>query len=118
MAKIDMMALGIGRKPAAESAPPRFGAKPEAEPDPMDPAEGEAGDTDGDLTPDMLLYHGADSNCGSCSHFTAPTTCDRWPDPVEDGGWCRGWQSGAGAGGESGAGADLGALSELGAERG
>lgn len=97
MAKMDMFALGVGGKPPRDDGPPRFGGSKAPEPSepPME------GDADSDLTPDMLLYHGADSNCGSCSHFSAPTTCDRWSDPVEEGGWCRGWQSG-------GAEADLG----------
>ncbi len=80
--------LGIGPKKQDQPEPPAFGGPPDAAPDTADDGAG------GDLTPDMLDYHGADMTCGSCSHFTAPSTCDRWPDPVEDGGWCKGWQDG------------------------
>lgn len=84
--------LGIGKKkdPLDSSAPPSMSKPPSMPPDEPG-AEGES--SGGDLTPDMLLYHGADTTCESCSHFTAPSTCDRWPDPVEAGGWCRGYES-------------------------
>ncbi len=45
----------------------------------------------GDLTPMMLDYHGGDQSCGNCTMYTPPATCSRWPDPVEESGWCKGF---------------------------
>jgi hypothetical protein len=116
--KPDMSAiLGLKTKKAPSAAPPDLpGAAQEA---PLEAAEPELGAEtpteemgESGLTPDMLDYHGASEGCGSCSHFTAPSTCDRWADPVEESGWCKGWQPSAGGapGGEMGAaGAELAA---------
>ncbi len=103
MAKPDMsVLLGIKKKPAADEpppGPPGMDAAPD-EPDADQtggPPDGDAdnlpggGGAPGDLTPDMLDYHGGSEGCGGCSMFTAPSTCSRWPDPVEENGWCRGF---------------------------
>lgn len=89
--KPDMsLILGIGKKPAPEQAPPAPGVKsaPPAATPPVDSQE----QGEGDLTPEMLDYHGGEENCGACRHFTEPSTCDRWPDPVDAMGHCEGFQ--------------------------
>lgn len=100
------MILGIGKKKPKPEDPPEppgaAGAPPDdAEPDPGDPNEpmemaaGAEPPLDGgggsDLTPDMLDYHDGTQSCGNCTMYTAPSTCSRWPDPVEDAGWCKGF---------------------------
>lgn len=91
------MIMGLGPKRKPESGPPAFGGEktgaPGAEVDTpaTDPAEELA---EGSLTPEMLSYHGGTENCGACSHFTDPATCDRFPDPVEVAGYCKGFESG------------------------
>lgn len=50
-----------------------------------------------DVTKEMLDYHGADTNCSSCSHFTDPDQCSRPGfSPVEPGGWCKGYEGSGG----------------------
>lgn len=116
MAKPDSFVLGIASRPKSASPPPYQGDQ--APDESADPLGSEAPDdeaAEGDITPDMLDYHGADSSCSSCRHFQAPTTCDRWPDPVEEGGWCKGWQAMGGGAGDMG---DMGALADLGSKLG
>ncbi len=128
----DKSVFGIGPKKKPSAPPPSFKSasdKPDAEPDPDDPNEdaemaageppetpnpgdelgagGAAGggpDTGSDLTPEMMNYHGGDTTCGSCMHMVGETQCDRWPDPIDSGGWCLGYQSGGGT--DTGGGAD------------
>ncbi len=86
------MIFGIGGKKPKPSAPPSFGD--DAEPDATDPMESqETDETDGNLTPEMLHYSGPEEHCAMCSHFTAPSTCDRFSDPVDEAGHCSGFQS-------------------------
>lgn len=91
--------LGMGPKRAPENAPPDFAseAAPDPEPDPTDPNEPAEGADAGDITPEMLRYSGPEEHCESCSHFTAPSTCDRWSQPVDATGHCEGFQAGGGA---------------------
>lgn len=97
MAKPDMgMLLGIKRKAAPQEGPPDMPLDDESSPqgtvdDQVMNDDAPGGGAGGDLTPDMLDYHGGEQACGSCSMFTAPATCSRWPDPVEEAGWCKGW---------------------------
>ncbi len=117
--KPDMgMILGIGKKKKPDEAPPDLpgagGPPDDVEPDPGDPMEdaemaaGEPPELGGappgaggsDLTPDMLDYHDGTASCGNCTMFTAPSTCSRWPDPVEEAGWCKGFVPNAGGGPE------------------
>ncbi len=90
--------LGMGPKRAPEQGPPDFGGgkAPQAdpEPDPLDPNEPAEGADEGDLTPEMLDYSGSAEHCESCKHYTAPSTCDRWTQPVEATGHCEGFQAG------------------------
>ncbi len=108
MAKPDLaVTLGIKKKPKpSEGPPPDPNMAPDDESDPQDAVDDQISNDDatgapggdmgggmgGDLTPMMLDYHGGDQACGNCSMFTAPATCSRWPDPVEEAGWCKGWQ--------------------------
>ena len=93
--KPDMtLILGIGRKPKP-SAPPPFGGTETPEEEAAEPPSAEPdGDesSTGSLTPEMMHYSGPEEHCAMCSHFTAPTTCDRWADPVDEGGHCSGFQ--------------------------
>jgi len=101
----------MGAKRPPESGPPDFMSDSDPEPDSADPNEGAEGETS-DVTPDMLNYHAGSDNCGACSHFTAPSTCDRFSDPVEESAWCKGFQAG---GADMGAG-DQGAAPAMGVE--
>lgn len=85
------MIMGLGPKRKPESAPPAFGGDapaPVLEPDGDEMAGGSG------VTPEMLSYHGSGENCQACSHFTDPSTCDRFPEPVEAMGWCKGFEGG------------------------
>jgi hypothetical protein len=84
---------GMGR-PRGLEEPPEV-AQPEPEPDGDESSTG--------VTPEMLSYHAGSDNCGACVHFTAPETCDRFPDPVEETGWCRGFEAGDAGAAEQGA---------------
>ncbi len=138
MKKPDPSVLGIGPKKKKPSSPPSFKSDPAEEPDDQAPEKADplaalgaasAGPPDpmggapmgggaeesmeaagSDLTPEMMNYHGGDTTCGSCMHMVGETQCDRWPDPIDAGGWCLGYQSGGG-GGE--AGGDLGAMADM-----
>ncbi len=78
----------------------------------LDPLGGPSSASDAgpsDLTPEMMNYHGGDTTCGSCMHMVGETQCDRWPDPIDAGGWCLGYQSG----GEAEAGGGPGQMAGL-----
>lgn len=107
---VNIAVLGIGRnKPPEEGPPPAFGA-PKATAAPTPDPMAEEGPSDSGVTADMLEYHGP-APCSDCSHFTAPTTCDRFSDQVEEGGHCNGFESASGPADEMGA-ADVGAGAE------
>lgn len=88
------MLLGVGPKPKPAGGPPPFGGAKAGSPlPPDDPTTPEAEPSSGGVTSEMLEYHPGGQSCGECSHFTAPGTCDRFPEPVEESGHCNGFEA-------------------------
>jgi hypothetical protein len=98
------MILGVGKRPPREEAPPPFGGSKATPPNPADGVD--AAEQESDLTPEMLDYSGPEEHCEACKHFTAPSTCDRWADPVDATGHCEGFQGSSDQGGTGDLGAD------------